>query len=100
MAGVISEESRIGIQIFPVGKFGDSDADDREVLGLPFLNQAADVHLGDLGKERIYQETIDLSCRETGFWHQHQLLPTSSKAKILQCNKKRDLCFGLPEYQN
>ena len=54
MAGVIPEESRTGIQIFRVGKFGDSDADDREVLGLPVLNQAADEHLGDLGKGRIY----------------------------------------------
>ena len=43
MAGTISEESRTGIQIFPVGKFGDSDADDREVLVLVnVLNQAAD----------------------------------------------------------
>ena len=54
MAGVIPKESRTGIQIFRVGKFGDSDADDREVLGLHVLNQAAVEHLGDLGKGRIY----------------------------------------------
>ena len=56
MAGVIPEESRTGTQIFRVGTFGDSDADDREVLGLPFLNQAADEHVGDLGKRRMSVE--------------------------------------------
>ena len=56
MAGVIPEESRTGIQIFRVGKFGDSDADDREVLGMPFLNQAADEYVGDLGKRRMSVE--------------------------------------------
>ena len=62
MAGAISKESRTGIQIFLLGKFGDSDADDREVLGLPVLNQAAAEYLGDLDKRRIYRETIDFSC--------------------------------------
>ena len=56
MAGVIPEESRTGTQIFPVGRFGDSDADDREVLRMPFLNQAADEYVRDLGKRRMSVE--------------------------------------------
>ena len=86
MAGVIREESRTGIQIFRVGKFGDSD--DREVLGLPFLNQAADEYVGDLGKAG--RMSVEYTLPVPRDWypnnceHQNQTKPTSRQTKQLQ----------------
>ena len=80
----MSEESRTGIQIFPVGRFGDSDADDREVLGLPFLNQAADECVGDLGKRSMsveYTLPVPRNWYPNNCEHQNKTKPTNQNPR-------------------